>query len=46
MSPRIRLNTKTIFGGEHKKQSTFSKPPAAASLFYDYDNDGWLDLFS
>src|SRR5260370_7688966 len=38
------LNAKTIFGGEHKNKYLL-ETTACGVAFYDYDNDGWLDLF-
>ncbi len=38
------LNTKTIFGGEHKNKYLLETTGCGAA-FYDYDNDGWLDIF-
>jgi len=38
------LNTKTIFGGEHKNKYLLETTGCGVA-FYDYDNDGWLDIF-
>jgi len=38
------LNTKFIFGGEHKNKYLLETTGCGAA-FYDYDNDGWLDIF-
>ena len=38
------LNVKTIFGGEHKNKYLL-ETTGCGIAFYDYDNDGWLDLF-
>ncbi len=38
------LNVKTIFGGEHKNKYLLETTGCGAA-FYDYDNDGWLDIF-
>ena len=38
------LNTKTIFGGEHKNRYLLETTGCGVA-FYDYDNDGWLDIF-
>jgi hypothetical protein len=38
------LNAKTIFGGEHKNRFLLETTGCGAA-FYDYDNDGWLDIF-
>jgi hypothetical protein len=38
------LNAKTIFGGEHKNKYLLETTGCGAA-FYDYDNDGWLDIF-
>ncbi|HXZ81466.1 MAG TPA: CRTAC1 family protein [Terriglobales bacterium] len=38
------LNTKTIFGGEHKNKYLL-ETTGCGIAFYDYDNDGWLDIF-
>jgi enediyne biosynthesis protein E4 len=38
------LNSKTIYGGEHKNKYLLETTGCGAA-FYDYDNDGWLDIF-
>ena len=38
------LNIKTIFGGEHRNKYLLETTGCGAA-FYDYDNDGWLDIF-
>ena len=38
------LNTQTIFGGEHKNKYLL-ETTGCGIAFYDYDNDGWLDIF-
>ena len=38
------MNVKTIFGGEHKNKYLLETTGCGAA-FYDYDNDGWLDIF-
>ncbi|HEY4979952.1 MAG TPA: VCBS repeat-containing protein, partial [Candidatus Acidoferrum sp.] len=38
------LNAKFIFGGEHKNKYLLETTGCGAA-FYDYDNDGWLDIF-
>lgn len=38
------LNTKTIFGGEHKDKYLLETTGCGVA-FYDYDDDGWLDIF-
>jgi len=38
------LNFKTIFGGEHKNKYLLETTGCGVA-FYDYDNDGWLDIF-
>jgi hypothetical protein len=38
------LNTKIIFGGEHKNKYLLETTGCGVA-FYDYDNDGWLDIF-
>jgi len=38
------LTTKTIFGGEHKNKYLLETTGCGVA-FYDYDNDGWLDIF-
>ncbi|HEY1468367.1 MAG TPA: CRTAC1 family protein [Candidatus Acidoferrum sp.] len=38
------LSSKTIFGGEHKNKYLLETTGCGVA-FYDYDNDGWLDIF-
>jgi hypothetical protein len=38
------LNSKTIFGGEHKNKYLLETTGCGVA-FYDYDNDDWLDIF-
>src|SRR5438309_2114905 len=38
------LNVKTIFWGEHKNKYLLETTGCGVA-FYDYDNDGWLDIF-
>jgi hypothetical protein len=38
------LNAKTIFGGEHKNKYLLETTGCGVA-FYDYDHDGWLDIF-
>ncbi len=38
------LNVKTIFGGEQKNKYLLETTGCGVA-FYDYDNDGWLDIF-
>src|SRR5256885_7243959 len=38
------LSAKTIFGGEHKNKYLLETTGCGVA-FYDYDNDGWLDVF-
>jgi hypothetical protein len=38
------LNAKTMFGGEHKNKYLLETTGCGVA-FYDYDNDGWLDIF-
>jgi len=38
------LNAKTIYGGEHKNKYLLETTGCGVAL-YDYDNDGWLDIF-
>jgi hypothetical protein len=38
------LHTKTIYGGEHKNKYLLETTGCGVA-FYDYDNDGWLDIF-
>jgi hypothetical protein len=38
------LNVKTVFGGEHKNKYLLETTGCGVA-FYDYDHDGWLDIF-
>jgi hypothetical protein len=38
------LNAKTVFGGEHWNKYLLETTGCGVA-FYDYDNDGWLDIF-
>lgn len=38
------LNAKTVFGGEHQNKYLL-ETTGCGIAFYDYDNDGWLDIF-
>ena len=38
------LNTKTIYGGEHKNKFLLETTGCGVA-FYDYDHDDWLDIF-
>jgi len=38
------LAVKTIYGGEHKNKYLL-ETTGCGLAFYDYDNDGWLDVF-
>jgi hypothetical protein len=38
------LTSKTTFGGEHKNKYLLETTGCGVA-FYDYDNDGWLDIF-
>ena len=38
------LNAKTIYGGVHKNKYLLETTGCGVA-FYDYDNDGWLDIF-
>ncbi|WP_158748381.1 CRTAC1 family protein [Acidobacterium sp. S8] len=38
------LNSKTIYGGEGKNKYLLETTGCGVA-FYDYDNDGWLDIF-
>jgi len=38
------LTDKTIYGGEHKNKYLLETTGCGVA-FYDYDNDGWLDIF-
>jgi enediyne biosynthesis protein E4 len=38
------LNARTVFGGEHKNKYLLETTGCGVA-FYDYDQDGWLDIF-
>jgi len=38
------LNAKTVYGGEHRNRYLLETTGCGVA-FYDYDNDGWLDIF-
>ncbi len=38
------LNVKTLYGGEHKNKYLLETTGCGVA-FYDFDNDGWLDIF-
>jgi len=38
------LNAKTVFGGE-KRNKYLLETTGCGAAFFDYDNDGWLDVF-
>ena len=38
------LNAKLVYGGEHKNKYLLETTGCGVA-FYDYDNDGWLDIF-
>jgi hypothetical protein len=38
------LDSRTIYGGEHKNKYLLETTGCGVA-FYDYDNDGWLDIF-
>jgi hypothetical protein len=38
------LHVRTLFGGEHKNKYLLETTGCGVA-FYDYDNDGWLDIF-
>src|SRR5262245_32058003 len=38
------LKTNTIYGGE-KKNKYLLETTGCGAAFFDYDNDGWLDIF-
>src|SRR5215472_12430822 len=41
---RAGLNTRTVFGGELSKKFIIETTGGGVA-FFDYDNDGWLDIF-
>ena len=44
VAKEAKLNVKTLFGGEHKNKYLLETTGCGVA-FYDYDNDGWLDIF-
>ncbi len=38
------LNAETVFGGEHRNKYLLETTGCGVA-FYDYDNDGWVDIF-
>jgi hypothetical protein len=44
IAPAAGLNAKTIYGGEHKNKYLLETTGCGVA-FYDYDNDGWVDIF-
>ena len=44
VAPTARLSHKTIYGGE-EKNTYLLETTGCGVAFFDYDNDGWLDLF-
>jgi enediyne biosynthesis protein E4 len=44
MAKEAGLNAKTIYGGEHRNKYLLETTGCGVA-FYDYDNDGWLDIF-
>jgi enediyne biosynthesis protein E4 len=44
MAKQAGLRTTTIFGGEQKNKYLLETTGCGVA-FYDYDNDGWLDIF-
>ena len=44
IAKKAGLNAKTIYGGEHKNKYLLETTGCGVA-FYDYDNDGWLDIF-
>ena len=39
------LREPVIYGGVDRKIYTSSRPMGCGIAFFDYDNDGWLDIF-
>ena len=39
------LNVETIFGGEHRRNKYLLETTGCGAAFFDYDQDGWLDIF-
>ncbi len=44
IAPSAGLTTKTVFGGERAKRYILETTGGGVA-FFDYDNDGWLDIF-
>ncbi len=44
VAAKAGLNTKTIYGGEHKNKYLLETTGCGVA-FYDYDHDDWLDIF-
>jgi hypothetical protein len=44
VGPASGLRAKTIYGGEHKNKYLLETTGCGVA-FYDFDNDGWLDIF-
>ena len=44
VASKAGLNQKTIFGGE-KKNKYLLETTGCGAAFFDFDNDGWLDIF-
>ena len=44
VASKAGLNQKTVFGGE-KKNKYLLETAGCGAAFFDFDNDGWLDIF-